>query len=110
MAIFLVSRHPAALAFARSELERLGLATPATRFIELSHASPDDLRAMEGCVVCGVLPLVHVARLCQAGSTVYVIGLPDVPPEMRGHELTAEQMREYGAHLAKVTATYEVVS
>ena len=53
----------------------------------LSHATPDDVR---GRHVIGVLPL----RLAALAALVTEVPL-DIPPELRGVELTLEQVRQY---------------
>lgn len=53
----------------------------------LTHASPDDVR---GKIVYGVLPMNLAALAAE------VIEIPlDIPPELRGKELSLEQMFQY---------------
>ena len=63
----------------------------------IPHATSDDVR---GKNVIGNLPL-HLAALA---DTVTVVNLPNLPAELRGKELSAEEMDQYGASLA----TYKV--
>ena len=85
-----VTRHPGLLQY----LQELGLADESTRV--LSHANVNDVRGLN---VCGVLP--H-SLSCECSSFTEV---PlDLPQELRGKELTYEQVRQY----AGKPATYVV--
>lgn len=76
-----VTRHPALLAY----LIEIGLVPAGTH--ALAHATPDDVR---GRRVIGVLPH-HLSSL-----TSSVVEIPlDIPAELRGVELTLEQVRQY---------------
>jgi putative CRISPR-associated protein (TIGR02620 family) len=81
----IVSRHPAAIAFARGD-ERFTTARV------LDQATEDDVR---GQVVAGNLPL-HLACLCQQ---YYAIELPAIALSQRGQELSGEEMVAAGARL-----------
>jgi len=106
MRTLIISRHPAAVNFARSELERAGFGTD---FIVLSHLDEQTLSQLgEGDIVAGVLPLPIVARLLGAGVRVFLIQM-SLPPEARGRELSVEEMRSYGACLLEVRGTIELV-
>jgi hypothetical protein len=86
----IVTRHPNLLAY----LIEIGLADTNTEVV--SHASPDFLR---GKKVLGVLPH-SLSCLCESFTEVPL----NLPPELRGVELTLEQIREY----ASPPATYKV--
>lgn len=58
----------------------------------IAHATPDTVR---GRIVYGVLPL-HLAAIA---SEVWSVDLPELPAELRGQELTPEQMDAAGARL-----------
>lgn len=75
----IITRHPALVTYLREIFPHLGTAEV------LPHASPDDVR---GNNVYGVLPL----HLAAEAYTVTEICL-DIPPELRGHELTLEQVK-----------------
>lgn len=77
----IVSRHPGLVQYLR-HIGLVGEDVPC-----LSHASPDDVR---GKIVYGVLPL----HLAAAAHEVVEIPL-DIPAELRGKELTLEQMFQY---------------
>jgi putative CRISPR-associated protein (TIGR02620 family) len=77
----IVTRHPGLL----EVLEEKGIATPGTPVI--AHASADDLR---GKHVAGVLPLALAAEC--ASVTELALALP---PEARGRELSAAEVRQY---------------
>lgn len=75
----IVTRHPALVTY----LREIGLAQPDTEVVE--HVTPEQIR---GRVVIGVLPLSQEAYS--------VIEVPlDIPAQLRGKELTIEQVREY---------------
>ena len=76
-----VTRHPALVEYLREE----GVIDETTEIIE--HASPDDVR---GRHVIGVLP--H--HLSAEAASVTEVPL-NLPPELRGQELTVEQVRQY---------------
>ncbi len=76
-----VTRHPALLEY----LVEQGLALPSDRVI--THATQDDVRDRH---VIGVLPH-HLSSLAASVTEIQV----DVPAELRGVELTIEQLRQY---------------
>ena len=76
-----VTRHAALIEY----LKEIGLATDETSVV--SNATPDVVR---GKNVFGVLP--HSLSCLTATFTEVPLNLP---PEMRGRELTIEDMREY---------------
>ncbi len=76
-----VTRHPALVEFLREQ----GIIGEDVKV--LTHASPEDVR---GRVVFGVLPLWLAAE----AEAVVEISL-DIPPELRGKELSLEQVREF---------------
>lgn len=86
-----VTRHPALIDYLR-EINLINAETPV-----LEHVSVEDIRDKN---VIGVFPL-HLASMAK---TVTEIPL-DLPQELRGQELTLEQVRQYaGAPVAyKVT-------
>jgi putative CRISPR-associated protein (TIGR02620 family) len=95
MTLTLLSRHPGAIAWARSRLQELGLGgEPQVR----SHLNDDELDA--GDVVCGVLPLGLAAKLSARGVRVLAIDVA-LPEELRGVELSDGQLRELGAQLVE---------
>lgn len=76
-----VTRHPGLVEFLRER----GLCTPEVTVV--SHASPEDVR---GKHVCGVLPH-SLSCLCKSFTEVPLA----LPPELRGVELSLEQVRQY---------------
>lgn len=87
-----VTRHPALLEY----LSEICLADAETKTI--THAKPEDVT---GKRVCGVLPYA-LSALCETFTEIPL----DIPPELRGVELTIEQIRQY----SKAPATYRVIS
>ena len=86
----IVTRHPAMKAFLIEE----GVAVADTPCVP--HAWPADV---QGRHVAGVLPL-HLAALCASVTTVELA----LPLELRGRELSLEDMRRY----CKGLRTYRV--
>ena len=86
----IVTRHPGLVEY----LQEIGLAGSSTEVI--SHASPE---AVAGKNVCGVLPH-SLSCLCESFTEVPLI----LPAELRGSELTLEQVRQY----ARPAVTYKV--
>ena len=82
-----VTRHKALVEY----LRETGVIPPNEDNVHvLSHAEPTNIA---GCDVIGVLPLwiaVHA-------KTVTEVPL-DLPPELRGVELTLDQIRQYAKH------------
>lgn len=85
-----ITRHPALVAY----LQEIGMVDDGVRVI--THATPADVR---GKHVIGVLPL----RLAALAASVTEVTL-DIPAELRGQELTLDQIRQYAGE----PATYVV--
>jgi len=62
--------------------------------VVIAHATEDDIKGKD---VIGNLPL-HLASLA---NTVTSVDLPNLPPNLRGQDLTPQQMNEAGAILKK---------
>ena len=88
MTTLFVTRHPGV----REWAEQQGIAVE--RFIE--HLEPTAVKA--GDVVIGSLPVNLAAQVCASGARYLHLSL-DLSLEARGRELTAEEMRRYGAHV-----------
>lgn len=86
-----VTRHPGLLAY----LKEMGLAT--TETASILHATPEEVT---GKRVCGVLPH-SLLCLCESFTEIPL----DLPLELRGKELTLEDMRKY----ASTPVTYRIV-
>lgn len=89
----IVTRHPGLVEY----LKELGLISDSCEVI--SHASPE---AVAGKHVCGVLPH-SLSCLCASFTEVPL----SLPAELRGQELTVEQVRKYAS--APVTYSVRVV-
>lgn len=92
MTTWFVSRHPGAVEWAA----RRGLA--ADRLV--THLDPHDIRP--GDVVVGILPVHLAAQVCTRGGRYLNLSV-DLPPEMRGRELSADELERYGARLEEYT-------
>ena len=87
-----VTKHPGLVEY----LREIGLADAETKVI--SHATPEEVR---GKRVCGVLPH-SLSCLCETFTEVPLA----LPQELRGEELTIEQVRQY----AGPPTTYRVTA
>lgn len=86
----IVTRHPGLVEY----LREIGLASENVQVV--SHASAENVA---GRRVCGVLPH-SLSCLCESFTEVPL----SLPPELRGAELTLEQVRQY----AGAPVTYKV--
>ncbi|MGF1645161.1 MAG: CRISPR-associated protein Csx16 [Thiotrichales bacterium] len=94
MTIFFVTRHPGAVDWSAAE------------GIIVDHALDhlDVSRVARGDVVIGTLPVNLIAEVNARGAQYLHLTL-ELPPELRGKELTAEEMRRCGARLENYSAT-----
>lgn len=88
MTTYFVSRHPGALAWAAEE----GIQVDQL----ITHLDTEIIQP--GDQVIGSLPVNLAAEVCQRGGRYLNLSLA-LTPELRGHELTVEQMRACGARL-----------
>ena len=87
----IVTRHPGAVEF----IQDAGFEGEV-----IEHFTPEMVE--EGMIVVGVLPVHLIGEVLEKGGRYVHVVMPQIPQEMRGHELTTEQMREYGATLMEV--------
>jgi len=88
MTTYLITRHPGALEWAaRQQLV-------VDQFI--SHLDPGIVQ--RGDTVIGSLPVNLAAKVCEAGARYLHLSL-EVTPELRGCELSANQMEQLSAHV-----------
>ncbi len=90
MTTFFISRHPGALAWARSE----GIAFDQ----QVEHL--DLQRVQSGDRVIGSLPVNLAAEICALGAEYHHLSL-QLPREFRGRELNPDQLRQAGARLQR---------
>lgn len=88
MTTYFVTRHPGAIEWAR----RQGLTVDR----QIAHLDPSQLNP--GDTVIGTLPVHLAAEVCARGGHYLHLSL-DLPPEVRGQELSADQLVAYGARL-----------
>lgn len=94
MTVYFVTRHAGAREWAR----RRGLDVDAV----VSHLDP--AKVTPGDVVVGTLPVHLVAEVVERGGRYLHLTL-DVPPDLRGRELTADDMDRLGARLEEYVVT-----
>jgi len=92
METLIVTRHPGAVDF----IQHCGFAGEVCE-----HFVPG--MAHEGMLIIGVLPVHLIAQVLQTGAHFIQVVLPQIPPEMRGVDLTPAQMVEFGAQLIEIT-------
>ena len=88
MTTLFVSRHPGALDWAAEE--------GVTVDVLLAHLDPETIQP--GDVVIGTLPIHLAARVCERGGRYLHLSL-ELPPDWRGRELTAADLRRFEARL-----------
>lgn len=88
MTTFFVSRHPGALDWAAGE----GIIVDAV----IAHLDPDVIQPAD--VVIGTLPIHLAARVCERGGRYLHLSL-EIPPDWRGRELSAADLRRCKARL-----------
>lgn len=90
MTTLLISRHPSAIAWVKSKVMVDKV---------LTHLTDDDLADLNADdTVIGTLPINLAASVCEKGAAFVYLSL-NTPPELRGAELTLEQMDALGARL-----------
>lgn len=95
MTTLFVTRHPGAVEWAR----RRGIEAEM-----IAHLDDQTIaRLRSGDVVMGVLPVAVAAEVCARGARFVHLEL-HVPPELRGRELSADDLERLGARLVE----YEV--
>ena len=88
MTVYFITRHPGAVAWAHNE----GIdAAKVIDHLDVTTIQPGD-------TVIGTLPVNLAAQVCARGARYLHLSL-ELPPDMRGKELTAEDMRRLGARL-----------
>ncbi|MBD3768332.1 MAG: CRISPR-associated protein Csx16 [Gammaproteobacteria bacterium] len=90
MTTLLISRHPSAIAWVKSKVAVDKVLTHLTEN-DLAKLTADD-------TVIGTLPVHLAAAVCEKGTSFVYLSL-DTPPELRGAELSIEQMDALGARL-----------
>ena len=88
MTTLFVSRHPGAQQWAAEE----NIAVDAV----IAHLDLDEIQP--GDVVIGTLPIHLAARVCQRGGRYLHLSL-ELPPDWRGRELSAADLRRLGARI-----------
>jgi len=88
MTTTLITRHPGAIEWA----SRQGLQVDR----QIAHLEPTDIQP--GDVVIGTLPVNLAALVCARGGRFLNLTI-ELPPEARGHELSADELDIYRARL-----------
>jgi CRISPR-associated protein Csx16 len=90
---FVVTRHAGAV---RWLLPRLRTSSN----VKLMTHIDEDTVFRPGDMVCGVLPIALAARICAQGARPFAIDVK-LPPELRGQELSHEQLEALDARLVE---------
>ena len=88
MSVYFVTRHPGAVEWAA----RRGLAVDR----QVEHLDVMDIK--QGDVVIGSLPVNLAAEVCSRGGRYLHLSL-ELPVDLRGRELTADDMHALGARI-----------
>jgi CRISPR-associated protein Csx16 len=88
MTTFFISRHPGAREWAAEE----GIVVDR----QIAHLDTETIQP--GDVVIGTLPVNLAARVCQRGGRYLHLSL-ELPPDWRGRELSADDLRQIGAQV-----------
>jgi len=88
MTVYFITRHAGAVAWAHEE------GVEAAQVVE--HLDATAIRP--GDVAIGTLPVNLAAEVCARGGRYLHLSL-DLPPELRGKDLSADDMRRCGARL-----------
>ena len=91
MRTYLVTRHAGAVEWLK---HRLGV----PEVLVLPHL--ENIHFQAGDKVCGVLPLSWAERICAQGAEAHVVSV-EVPPMLRGQEMSATQLDALGARLVR---------
>ena len=89
MAIKIITRHSALVQVLREDYGIVGDV--------IDHATPADVHGHD---IVGILP-IHLAALA---NSITMLNL-NLPPSLRGVELTVEQVRQYMDHLKRYRVT-----
>ena len=92
MTTYFISRHPGAIAWAESQGFHVDQ--------QLAHFEVNVVNA--GDSILGTLPVNLIAEVNQRGGRYFHLTL-ELPAQLRGQELTAEMMQQYGARLEEYT-------
>jgi CRISPR-associated protein Csx16 len=88
MIVYFITRHPGAVAWGHEEGIEV---TQLIDHLDVELIQPSD-------TVVGTLPVNLAAEVCARGGRYLHLSL-NLPPERRGRELSAEDMRRYGARV-----------
>jgi CRISPR-associated protein Csx16 len=88
MTTYLITRHPGARQWVQEE----GVVVDA----QLDHLEVGEVRA--GDIVIGSLPVNLAAEVCACGGRYFHLSL-ELPLDWRGRELSAGDMRRFGAQV-----------
>lgn len=88
MTTWFITRHPGAVEWTA----RQGLQVDQ----QIAHLDPAAIQP--GDVVIGTLPINLAAAVCARGGRFFNLSL-DLPPEVRGRELSADDLVRFGARI-----------
>ena len=97
MTTWFISRHPGAIEWARQQGLR----------VDEYVAHLDPLRIRAGDTVIGSLPVNLAAQVCEAGARYLHLSL-ELPANLRGVELTSEQLTALGARTQAFDVRYQL--
>ena len=90
MTTYFISRHPGAIEWAARQHMQVNQ--------RIDHLDPAIVKA--GDTVIGSLPVNLAAQVCAKGAAYWHLSL-ELPAELRGRELSADEMARLGAQLQR---------
>lgn len=100
MVVCIVTRHSGTVDWVLAKLKGRGVGEDVRVVGHLSEKM--ILRMRKGDVVYGILPIHLIKRLLRKGVEYYHVVLPHVPRELRGTELSLDQVKEFGGQIWKI--------
>ncbi len=94
MKTYLVARHVGTIEWCNAKNIQID--------VYLQHLEPEVIQPED--VVIGTLPINYAAEICKKGARYLHLSL-EVPFEMRGKELSAEDLEKFGAQIEE----YQVI-
>ncbi|MDY0331680.1 MAG: CRISPR-associated protein Csx16 [Thiomonas sp.] len=88
MTTWLVTRHPGAVEWFAEQGFKVDR--------QIAHLDPAEIEP--GDVVIGTLPVNLAAEVCARGGRFFNLSV-DMPPQARGRELSADDLKRYGARI-----------
>lgn len=97
MTTYFISRHPGAIEWAARQHMQVDR--------RIAHLDPTIVKA--GDTVIGSLPVNLAAQVCAKGAAYWHLSL-ELPAELRGQELSADDLAQRGARVEQFNVTHVI--